>query len=93
MISPYSVQRRNEYKSTEKLLLWIHKLLVGLFNTNLHVYFAGHKNNTAAIKIRQRLKSLDKHSYQPPQNSFKNIINEIKRRGNLQISSIQYPAG
>jgi len=88
MISPYRIYKLDQSEITKKLLLWQHKLLVGLFNNNLHVNFASHKNKRVVIKIKQRLKSLNKHSYQPPQNSFKNIINEIKRRENIPISII-----
>ena len=88
MSSLYKGLSLHQFKITKKLLLWQHKLLVGLFNNNLHVNFASHKNKRVVIKIKQRLKSLNKHSYQPPQNSFKNIINEIKRRENIPISII-----
>lgn len=76
----------DQFKIIKKLLLWQHQLLEGLFNNNLHVNFANDKNKIGVIKIRRYLKFSNKHSCQLPQNSFKNIINEIKIRANSPIS-------
>jgi len=63
-------------KIIENLLLQQYKLLLN----GMKAIFSDHKKCKLKSKIKQRLKLLHLYSYLPPEDSFINIICEIKRR-------------